>query len=194
MAARKASPERMGAFSDGVIAVIITIMVLELKAPHTANARELLALWPMFAVYALSYLFVGIVWVNHHHLLRYAERAEPCVIWSNLLFLFFVSLIPFFTAYVADNWLAAFPTAVYAGIFLLATVAFMLFQAAIARQTREQEAELRVGPAATRDWIALGLCAAAIPVAYVSAVIALALVVSVTMLYFVPDAARMVRG
>src|SRR5271163_373679 len=130
MVKRKVGPERLGAFSDGVIAVIITIMVLELKAPHEASMAALLALWPTFLSYALSYLFVGIVWVNHHHVLRYTENADSFVIWTNLAFLFFVSLIPFFTAYLADNRMNSFTTAVYAAEFLAITIAFMFFERA----------------------------------------------------------------
>jgi uncharacterized membrane protein len=92
---RKIGAERLGAFSDGVIAIIITIMVLDLKPPHESSLQALLGLWPTFSAYALSYLFVGVVWVNHHHLLRYVENASPSIIWSSMVFLFFVSLIPF---------------------------------------------------------------------------------------------------
>jgi TMEM175 potassium channel family protein len=186
----EAGPERLGAFSDGVIAVIITIMVLDLKAPRDASLGALLALWPMFLSYGLSYLFVGIVWVNHHHLLRYAKRAEPFVIWTNLLLLFFVSLIPFFTAYMAENRMDRFTAAVYAAVFLCVTLAFMLFQEAVTRQTAQEDAALRVkiGAARKRNWLALGAYAAAIPAAYVHPAISLALIFAVAMLYFVPEA------
>ena len=109
-------------------------MVLDLKVPHEANPAALAELWPTFLSYALSYLFVGTFWVNHHHLLHHTERAEPGVIWANLLVLFFVSLIPFFTAYMAESRMEPFTTAVYAGIFWLITIAFMILQNTIARQ------------------------------------------------------------
>jgi uncharacterized membrane protein len=189
MPTRKASPERLGAFSDGVIAVIITIMVLELKAPHDASPAALFALWPAFASYTLSYLFVGVVWINHHHLLRYAESADSSVIWTNLLFLFFVSLIPFFTSYLAENHMNSLTTALYAVVFLLITVAFNLFQRAITRQAGE-EAGLKalVRAASRRNWIALIFYALAIPAAYLYPAISLALILGVSLLYFVPDA------
>jgi uncharacterized membrane protein len=176
-----------------VIAVIITIMVLELKAPHDASPAALFALWPAFASYALSYLFVGVVWINHHHLLRYAESADSSIIWTNLLFLFLVSLIPFFTSYMAENHMNSFTTALYAVVFLLITVAFNLFQAAITRQAGE-EAELKalVRAARRRNWIALLFYALAIPAAYLHPAISLGLILGVSLLYFAPDAVKWV--
>jgi uncharacterized membrane protein len=191
MAARKATTERLGAFSDGVIAIIITIMVLELKAPRDASFAALLALWPTFVSYALSYLFVGVVWVNHHHLLRYTERAEPLVIWANLAFLFFVSLIPFFTLYMAANRMNSLTTALYASIFLLITVAFMFLQWAISKQFGA-DAELKAmdRAASRRNWIALILYAVAILAAYLHPAVSLALIVGIAVLYFMPDAVK----
>jgi uncharacterized membrane protein len=184
-------PERLGAFSDGVIAIIITIMVLDLKAPHDASLTALFALWPTFAAYALSYLFVAVVWVNHHHLLRYVENATAPVIWSNIAFLFFVSLIPFCTAYMAENRMNSFTTALYAVNFLLITVAFMFFQWTITRQidmTDRESAAVRM--ATRRNWVALLLYAVAIPAAYLHPAISLALILGVAMLYSVPEALK----
>jgi uncharacterized membrane protein len=157
--------------------------------PHESNLHALAAMWPTFFGYALSYLFVGVVWINHHHLIRYTDRAEPAVIWTNLLLLFFVSLIPFFTAYMAESRMDSFTTALYAGIFLLVTIAFMQFQNTIARQFGN-DAELRamdhVGR--KRNWIALIAYAVAIPAAYVHPGVSLSIVVCISALYFVPDA------
>jgi uncharacterized membrane protein len=189
--AQKAGPERLGAFSDGVIAIIITIMVLDLKAPHDSSLPALFALWPTFAAYALSYLFVAVVWVNHHHLLRYAEHASAPVIWTNMVFLFFVSLIPFCTAYLAENRMNSFTTAVYAFVFLLITVAFMLFQWSITRQVEMSGAEVAAVRVATqRNWVALLLYGIAIPAAYVHPAIALGLILIVAVLYFLPEAVK----
>jgi uncharacterized membrane protein len=185
------TPERLGAFSDGVLAIIITIMVLDLKVPHEASPAALEELWPTFLSYALSYLFVGTFWVNHHHLLHHTERAEPGVIWANLLALFFVSLIPFFTAYMAESRMAPFTTAVYAGIFLLITIAFMILQNVIARQfgpNSELRAMDRAGR--RRNWIALAAYAAAIPAGYLHPATPLAIIFGVAVLYFVPDGPR----
>ena len=109
MTHRRPTTERLGAFSDGVFAVIITIMVLELKPPSQPSFAALLALWPTALSYAVSYLFIAIVWVNHHHLLRFAEHATPRLVWINFAHLFMVSLVPFSTAWVAGTRLAAVP-------------------------------------------------------------------------------------
>ena len=188
---RKAGPERLGAFSDGVIAIIITIMVLDLHAPHDSNLAALFTLWPTFAAYALSYLFVGVVWVNHHHLLRYVEEATASVIWTSMTFLFFVSLIPFCTSYMAGHRMDSFTTALYAFVFMLITIAFMFFQGAIARQAEMTSAEKALVKTATRrNWIALLLYAVAIPAAYLHPAISLALIFGVSLLYFVPEALK----
>jgi uncharacterized membrane protein len=188
---RKSGPERLGAFSDGVIAIILTIMVLDLKAPHEASLTALFALWPTFAAYALSYLFVAVVWVNHHHLLRYVEHATEMLIWSNFGFLFFVSLIPFCTSYLAETRMNSFTTALYALDFLLVTIAFMFFQWAITRQlelTDGEQAGVRM--ATRRNWLALLLYAIAVPAAYLHPAISLGLVLLVALLYFAPDAVK----
>ncbi len=126
-----ATPERLGAFSDGVIAVIITIMVLELKPPGGKHLHDLLPLWPTALSYGVSYLFVGIVWVNHHHLLRYTEHATPGLIWANLLMLFPVSLIPFATSWMAVTGIAPVPVAFYALVFCLVNVSYAFFLRAV---------------------------------------------------------------
>jgi len=189
MSGENPTPERLGAFSDGVLAIIITIMVLELKVPRDSNPEALLSLWPTFLSYGLSYLFVGTVWVNHHHLLRYTERAEPKVIWANLVLLFFVSLIPFFTAYMAETRMDPFTTALYAGIFLLITIAFMFFQKVIASQFQGDTRLMLMDRAARRrNWIALLSYTAAIPAAWIQPALSLAIIVAVSGLYFVPEA------
>ncbi len=135
MPARKATPERLGAFSDGVIAVIITIMVLELKPPDGAHVADLLAVWPRFLSYGLSYLFVGIVWINHHHMLRYTEHAGAMLLWSNLIFLFTVSLIPFATYWIEIAGLASVPVAFYALIFCLVNLSYIWLSRTILSET-----------------------------------------------------------
>ena len=109
MAAQRATPERLAAFSDAIFAVIITIMVLDLRPPTQPTLAALLPLWPAALSYAVSYLFIAIIWVNHHHLLRFTESPTPRMIWVNFAHLFMVSLVPFSTAWVADTKLAAVP-------------------------------------------------------------------------------------
>ena len=183
------TPERLAGFSDGVIAVIITIMVLELKAPHDANWNALLALWPIFVSYGLSYLFVGVFWANHHHLLRDARVADHKLVGANLLALFFVSLIPFFTAFMAENRMAAFATALYAGVFLLSTVGYVLLQKAVTAQAQSASGLRRIERAADRrNWISLAAFALAIPSAYLHPALSFLIIILGAILYFIPDA------
>ncbi|OBH05838.1 TMEM175 family protein [Mycobacterium sp. E1747] len=125
MVGRKTNPDRVGAFSDGVFAVLITILVLELRPPAAHSFSALLPLWPTGLSYVVSYLFIAIVWVNHHHLLSYAELATPRLVWSNFAHLFSVSLIPITTEWIADSRLAAAPVALYAFVFVLVNVTYL---------------------------------------------------------------------
>jgi uncharacterized membrane protein len=128
MKAPQATTERLGAFSDAVIAVIITVMVLELKAPEGTTLSALLPLWPTAVSYGVSYLFIAIIWLNHHHLLRFAGQATPALIWVNFAHLFGISLVPFATAWMARSHMAAVPVAVYAGIFVCVNLAYIAFE------------------------------------------------------------------
>ena len=149
MAREAAKSERIAAFSDGVIAVIITIMVLELKPPAQPTFAALRTLWPTFVSYLVSYLFVAIVWINHHHLMRFAGRATMRLIWSNFGFLFAISLVPFTTAWLAETRLARVPVTVYAAVFLFANVAYLFFE----REALSQgEAEGRLPQARLRRY------------------------------------------
>ena len=122
---------RLEAFSDGVIAIIITVMVLELKVPHGATADALLPLIPAFLSYVLSFIYVGIYWNNHHHLLHTCERVNGAILWANLHLLFWLSLFPVTTAWIGENHLAAQPSALYGAVLLMAAVAYWMLQAAI---------------------------------------------------------------
>ena len=125
MAAREAGTRRLSLFSDGVFAVLITILVLELKPPSADTFSALLPLWPTGLSYAVSYLFIAIVWVNHHHLFSYAEVATPRLMWSNFAHLFSVSLIPFTTEWIAESRLAAAPVAMYAAVFVVVNITYV---------------------------------------------------------------------
>src|SRR5262249_31918701 len=129
------SKSRLEAFSDGVIAVIITIMVLELKAPHGGTLAALGPLLPSLLTYVLSFVFVGIYCNNHHHLLHAATHIDGTVLWANLHVLFWLSLVPFLTGWVGENPRAAVPTALYGAVFLMAGIAWLLLQAALVRRT-----------------------------------------------------------
>ncbi len=124
------TPERLSAFSDGVFAVLITVLVLELHPPDTPTFKALLLLWPRWLSYAVSYLFIAIVWANHHHLMRYAAEASPRLMWFNFAHLFSVSLLPLSTAWMAVSELAPQPVAFYAAVFFLvnATYVFLIWE------------------------------------------------------------------
>jgi uncharacterized membrane protein len=122
---QKATPERLSAFSDGVFAVLITVLVLDLRPPEAPTLAALLRLWPTWLSYAVSYLFIAIVWVNHHYLLRYAEEATPRLLWFNFAHLFSMSLLPLSTAWMAVSRLAPQPVAFYAAVFFLVNVTYV---------------------------------------------------------------------
>jgi uncharacterized membrane protein len=127
---RKATPERLSAFSDGVFAVLITVLVLDLRPPEQPTFKALLALWPTWLSYAVSYLFIAIVWTNHHYLMRYATEATPRLLWFNFAHLFSMSLLPLSTAWMAVSELAPQPVAFYAAVFFLvnATYIFLIWE------------------------------------------------------------------
>ena len=126
-------PERLSGFSDGVIAIIITIMVLELKVPHGGDLEALRSSLPVFLSYVLSFLYVAIYWNNHHHLLHTCKRVNGTILWANTHLLFWLSLIPFATAWLGENHVAALPTALYGVALLMPAIAYVLLQTAIVR-------------------------------------------------------------
>jgi uncharacterized membrane protein len=122
---RRATPERLSTFSDGVFAVLITVLVLELRPPELPTFRALLSLWPTWLSYAVSYLFIAIVWANHHYLMRYATEATPRLLWFNFAHLFSMSLLPLSTAWMAVSRLAPQPVAFYAAVFFLVNATYI---------------------------------------------------------------------
>src|SRR5947199_6864233 len=140
---------RLEAFSDGVLVIIITIMVLELKAPHGTELAALKPLVPVFLSYLLSFIYIGIYWNNHHHLFQSARQVSGSVLWANLHLLFWLSLFPFTTAWMGENHLAATPTAVYGFVLLMAAIAYYILQRAIiANEGRKSLLALAIG----KDW------------------------------------------
>src|SRR5881397_2578115 len=136
---------RLEAFSDGVIAVIITIMVLELKAPHGTDLAALAPIAPALLTYVLSFVYVGIYWNNHHHMLHAAQHIDGRVLWANLHLLFWLSLVPFTTGWVGEYPRAAIPTAIYGGVFLMAGVAWLLLQDALVPRNEHDSLLARYG-------------------------------------------------
>jgi uncharacterized membrane protein len=179
---------RLEAFSDGVIAIIITIMVLELKPPATAHGLEgLKELIPVFLSYVLSFIYVGIYWNNHHHLLHSTEKVTGGIMWANLHLLFWLSLFPFATAWVGEDHREAAPTAVYAFVLMMAGVAYYILERCIIRQ--QGPGSLLAAAVGNRWKENLSpLCyLAGIPLAFVSPYISHALFIFVAVLWLVPD-------
>ena len=178
---------RLEAFSDGVIASLITIMVLELKVPRGAEPANLRPLLPVFLSYVLSFVFLGIYWSNHHHMLHMVERVNGTILWANLHLLFWLSLTPFVTAWMGENGAAPLPTALYGAVLLLAGVAYTILQTVI---IRSQGPGSKLGEAVQGDvkgkMSILGY-AAAIPLAFVDRRISIALYVAVAATWLVPD-------
>src|SRR6478672_1121243 len=159
---------RLEAFSDGVFAIIITIMVLELKVPHSASLAALLQLWPVFLSYVLSFVFLGIYWNNHHHMLNAVKRITGRNLWANLHLLFWLSLIPFVTGWMGENHFATIPTAAYGVILLGAAVAYSILVRALLKQ---HDRESTLARALGRDFkgnLSVILYVLAIPLAFVS--------------------------
>jgi len=178
---------RLEAFSDGVVAIIITIMVLELKAPHGVTLDALKPLLPSFLSYLLSYIYVGIYWNNHHHLLHTVKQVSGGILWANLHLLFWLSLFPVATAWVGENHAAPTPSAFYGVVLLMAAIAYYILQCAIiAKQGRDSLLSAAIG----RDWkgkLSPVLYLSAIPLSFVSPGIGHAIYVFVALMWLVPD-------
>ena len=178
---------RLEAFSDGVLAIIITIMVLELKAPHEPELPSLRPLIPVFLSYLLSFVYVGIYWNNHHHMFQAADRISGGVLWANLHLLFWLSLLPFVTHWMGGNHFAAMPTALYGVVLLLAGIAYHILQASI---IRHQGRDSLLAKAVGRDLKGKSspiLYAAGIGCSFFSIPLAQALYVLVALMWLVPD-------
>jgi uncharacterized membrane protein len=181
------SKGRLEAFSDGVIAILITIMVLELKIPHGADLQALRPVVPVFLTYVLSFVYLGIYWNNHHHLLQTAGRINGAILWANLHLLFWLSLVSFATGWMGENHFAPVPTAVYGAVLLFAAIAYAVLQATIlAAQGPDSVLAAAVGS----DWkgkLSMVLYAVAIPLAFVNQWIPDALYVIVALMWLIPD-------
>ena len=178
---------RMEAFSDGVVAILITIMVLELRVPRGADASALRPLLPVFLSYVLSFVFLAIYWNNHHHMLHTVERVNGKILWANVHLLFWLSLVPFATAWMGENGAAPLPTAVYGAVLIFAAVAYTILQGAI---IASQGPGSKLKAAVEEDWkgkMSILAYAAAIPMAFVDRRISIALYVVVALMWLVPD-------
>jgi uncharacterized membrane protein len=178
---------RLEAFSDGVIAILITIMVLELKVPHGIDFAALRPLLPVFLTYVLSFVFLGIYWNNHHHMLHATGRVNGRILWANLHLLFWLSLIPFTTGWMGENHFAPLPTAVYGAVLLLSGIAYLILAQAIVAEHGPESSLARAIGRDRKGKLSLVLYAIAIPLAFVNQWISDALYVTVAVIWLAPD-------
>jgi uncharacterized membrane protein len=180
------SKARVEAFSDGVMAVIITIMVLDLKAPQRAEPSELLKLWPSFAIYLVSFFLLMIYWINHHGLMTQARRVTTGLLWANGAVLFGTSLIPFSTAYVAATHLAPFATAIYAGLQCVCGIAFNVMSRSVLEARDDETFRQHANIKRRRNLIAVAVYAASTVAAMFSPIVAILLLTLVSLAYVAP--------
>jgi len=179
--------ERLAAFSDGVVAILITIMVLELDVPHGSDFDALRPVLPLFLTYLLSFVYLGIYWNNHHHLLHAADRVNGAILWANLHLLFWLSLVPFATGWMGENHFAELPVSVYGALLLLAAIAYYILQTLIVIEHGRDSALARALGSDLKGKISPVAYAVAIPLAFVSRWASIALYVTVAVMWFIPD-------
>ncbi len=178
---------RLEAFSDGVIAIIITIMVLELKVPHGVALDDLLPVAPAFASYVMSFVFVGIYWNNHHHMLQAVQHVDGRVLWANVHLLFWLSLIPFATAWMGENHFAPTPVALYGVVDLCAGVAYFILARSLVRLHGSDSTIARALGADRKGRLSVVIYAVGVALSFVSVPVAMALYITVSVIWLVPD-------
>ena len=178
---------RLEAFSDGVIAIIITIMVLELKAPHDPDIHSLVRLWPTFSAYVLSFIIIAIYWVNHHHLIHVVTRVDAAILWANINLLFWLSVVPWATVYLGENHLLPFPVALYAIVSVIGAISFYFLRSTIARRQHDPAFKKLNKKMAKKNLIAILIYAVAIAMAFVYVPLALILIALPAAMYFLPE-------
>jgi uncharacterized membrane protein len=186
-----ASAHRLAAYSDAVFAVIVTVMVLELRAPEEPAFSALWPLWPTAISYGVSYLFIAIIWINHHYLMRFVGPPTLRLIWINFIHLFMVSLLPFATAWIARTSLAASPVAFYAGLFVCVDIAYNFFEGEVLAQAAATHIPARMRlMARRRSLVVLGIFVAAAGVAFMMPRVGFALICSALTLHLRPEVSR----
>jgi uncharacterized membrane protein len=179
--------DRLAAFSDGVIAIIITIMVLELKVPHGADWAALRAIAPNFVSYVLSFIYLAIYWNNHHHLIHTVTRVDGLILWANSHLLFWLSLIPAATGWMGENFLASLPAAVYGAALLMPAIAYYLLQMAIVRKQGTQSMLAHALGSDIKGKISPVLYSAGIALAFIDPAISIAIYAVVAIMWLIPD-------
>jgi uncharacterized membrane protein len=181
------SKGRMDTFSDGVIAIIITIMLLELRVPHGADLATLLPLTPVFLSCALSFIFLGIYWINHHHLLQAIKPVDGRVLWANLHLLFWLSLTPFVTAWMGENQFSSWPVALYGTVLLLSAIAYYILARVLISIHGEESALATALGRDAKGKLSVVFYLVAIPLAFMNSWIACAIYIMVAVMWLVPD-------
>lgn len=179
--------DRLSAFSDGVIAIIITIMVLELKAPHSPEWASLIKIAPIFLSYVLSFLYIAIYWNNHHHLLHTVRHVNGAILWANTHLLFWLSLVPFATAWMDDNQFAAAPVALYGLVLLMAGLAYYILQLTIIASQGKDGALAKALGRDIKGKLSPVLYLAAIGASLVAPLVSLAIYIGVAVMWLIPD-------
>lgn len=178
---------RLEAFSDGVFAIIITIMVLELKVPHDADINALRPLLPIFLTYLLSFIYLGIYWNNHHHLLHVCRQVSAGIMWANLHLLFWLSLFPFVTGWMGENEFQSIPSALYGGVLLMAALAYYILQTLIIRLAGRDSKLARVIGSDRKGKLSLVFYAIAIGLSFFKPWIAACIYIGVALMWLIPD-------
>jgi uncharacterized membrane protein len=178
---------RLEAFSDGVIAIIITIMVLELKVPHGATFNDLLPVLPVLGSYVLSFIYVGIYWNNHHHMMHVVQQISGGVLWANLHLLFWLSLTPFVTAWMGENHFQTAPVAAYGVVLLMCAIAYTILARTLTAHHRENRALAEAIGKDTKGWLSIALYGAGIALSLWHAWLGFALYICVAIVWLVPD-------
>jgi len=178
---------RLEAFSDGVLAIIITIMVLEMKTPEAANLESLLEIAPVFLSYLISFIYLGIYWNNHHHLMQVVDTVDGKVLWANLHLLFWLSLVPFVTSWAGEHHLDAIPIACYGIVLLMSAIAYRILEIFLIRQDMGNEKLRRAISSGMKENISTLLYVLALPLAFVNSWIAVGLYLAVAVIWFLPD-------
>lgn len=177
---------RLEAFSDGVLAIIITIMVLEMKAPDQTTLKALVPVLPVFFSYVLSFTYVAIYWVNHHHLFQATQSISTAVLWANMHLLFWLSLIPFVTSWLGENHLEPVPVAFYGGVLFMSAVAFRILERSLIRSHDDKAPITQTLSNGRKEWISIVVYLFSIPLAFVHIAISIACYVIVAGIWFIP--------
>jgi TMEM175 potassium channel family protein len=178
---------RLEAFSDGVLAIIITITVLEMKVPHGDSIESLIPIYPVFLSYLLSFVFLGIYWNNHHHMLHAVQKVTGPILWANLHLLFWLSLIPFTTGWLGENHQASAPMAVYGAVLLMAGIAYYILQQIIIASQGEGSLLKKAVGSGWKGKLSLVLYAAGVGLSYVMSALSLSIFVIVALIWIIPD-------